>query len=260
MIKAGAIRADFAQQARGDFGTCSGQGTKEMVIRMLGKELFDLGAVGFDLVLEHAQHPGARQNQPALGAGEHLAGDELAGPRENLQALGIGLRSGQLVAVQELFPFAFACSAQDLRAGEGFQKGPSRRQRPVLKGFQGGRIVFLQSTLELIDQGSAFLDQGHFVAAKQPQLGDQRVLFGECFPALPIDAQGIGQTPGVEPVGLAPTGGFARAVSLTAHRRNRIEAHATFQQLLDNHALAGLHTDRYSRAQRGDLLAPALPA
>ena len=119
MIKAGAIRADFAQQARGDFGTCSGQGTKEMVIRMLGKRLFDLGAVGFDLVLE---------------------------------------------------------------------------------------LVFLQSTLELIDQGSAFLDQGHVVAAKQPQLGDQRVLFGECFPALPIDAQGIGQTPGVEPVGLAPLG------------------------------------------------------
>jgi hypothetical protein len=30
--------------------------------------------------------------------------------------------------------------------------------------------------------------------------------------------------------------------------------------MLDHQALAGLHTDRYSRAQRGDLLAPALPA
>ena len=77
-IKALAIRADFAQQARGDLGTRSGQGIKEIVIGLLGKELLDLGAVALNLVLEHAQHPRAGQREWALGAGEHFARDELA--------------------------------------------------------------------------------------------------------------------------------------------------------------------------------------
>ena len=60
IIKAGAIGADFAQQAWGDRWTGSGQRTKEMVIGMLRKELLDVGAVGLDLALVHA---------PATGCG-----------------------------------------------------------------------------------------------------------------------------------------------------------------------------------------------
>lgn len=136
-IKALAVRADFAKQARGDFGTRSGQRTKEIVIGMLGKELLDLGAVGLNLVVKDAQHPRAGQRQSALGAGEHFARDELARPRENFHAFGIGLRPDKLMAVEELFPFAFPGRGERLRGGEGFDKSPGARQRPVLKGFEG---------------------------------------------------------------------------------------------------------------------------
>jgi hypothetical protein len=102
----------------------------------------------------------------------------------------------------------------------------------------------LQSALELIDQGGAFFDQGHLVAAKQPQLGNERILFGQGFPIVAIEAQGIGQTPGIEPIGLGPTGRFALPIRFAAHRGNRIEAHSAFQQLFDNHALAGLYAHR----------------
>ena len=113
--------------------------------------------------------------------------------------------------------------------GKSFHKGPSGRQRPVLKGFQSRRIVFLQSALELVDQGGALLDQGDFVAAKQPQLGNQGIFFGQSFPTVAIEAQGIRQTPGIEPIALGPTGRFALPVSFAAHRGNRIEAHPAFQ-------------------------------
>jgi hypothetical protein len=55
-----------------------------MMIGMLGKELLDLGTVSFNLALEHAQHPSAGERQTTLGAGEHLSGDKLVGPREDL--------------------------------------------------------------------------------------------------------------------------------------------------------------------------------
>ena len=122
---------------------------------MLGKELLDFGAVGLELMRKHAQHPRAGERQPALGAGEHFPRDKLAGPGEDLQAFGIGLRPRQLVAVKELFPFTFACRRQRLRAWKGFQEGPGCRQRPVLEGFEGRRIVFLERTLELVDQSGA---------------------------------------------------------------------------------------------------------
>ena len=102
-------------------------------------------------------------------------------------------------------------------------------------------------------------DQGHLVAAEQPQLGHQRVFLGQSSPAVAIDAQGIGQTPGIQMVALAATGHFALAVSLTADRRNRVEAHSTFEQLFDDDALAG-STQTATAPQGGDLLAPALPA
>ena len=95
-----------------------------MVIGMLGKELLDLGAVGLELMLEHAQHPRAGERQSALGAGEHFARDELAGPGEDLQAFGVGLRPRQLVAVEELFPFAFAGRPERLQGWERLLKRP----------------------------------------------------------------------------------------------------------------------------------------
>ena len=128
------------------------------------------------------------------------------------------------------------------------------------KASQGRRIVFLERTLELVDQSGAFLDQGHLVAAQQPQLGNERVFLGQSSPAVAIDAQGIGQTPGIQMVALAATGHFALAVSLTTYRRNRVEAHSTFEQLFDDDALAGFHADGHGAPQGDDLFAPTLPA
>jgi hypothetical protein len=166
-----------------------------------------------------------------------------------------------LCPLEELFPFALTGRRQRRWGWEDFDKGPSRWQRPVLKGFEGRRIVFLQSALELIEEHSAFFDQGDLIAAKQPQLSNERILFGESFPSVPIEPKGIRQTPGIQPIGLRPTGRFALPVGFAAHRGNRIEAHSAFQQLLDHQALAGLHTHReVIRPQRGHLFAPALPA
>jgi hypothetical protein len=75
-----------------------------------------------------------------------------------------------------------------------------------------------------------------------------------------VDAQSIGQTPGIPPVGLVAAGDFAFAVTLGAGRRDRINGHPALQQLLDDHALAGLHGGGQARAEGGNLLAPALPA
>ena len=97
---------------------------------MLGKELLDLGAVGVQLTLQGAQHPGAGQGQPAFGPRQGLAGDELAGPGEDLQTLLIGLGPGQPMGVQELLPLAPASLLQELRRGEPFDKGPGAGQRP----------------------------------------------------------------------------------------------------------------------------------
>jgi hypothetical protein len=190
--------------------------------------------------LEHPQHPDAGERQSTLAAGECLPGGQLAAPLKDLQTLGIGLRPRQLVRVEELFPFAFPGPRQRRRGGEDFDKGPSRWQRPVLKGFQGCRTVFLQRALELIDQSGAFFDQGDLVAAKQPQLGNERILFGESFPTVAVHAQGVGQTPGIEPIALRPSGRFALPVGFAAHRGNRIEA----TPLSSHQALAGLHTYR----------------
>lgn len=56
LIKAGAVGANFTQQAWGDLRTGSRQRTEELVIGVFSEELLDLGTVGLDLGLEHPQH------------------------------------------------------------------------------------------------------------------------------------------------------------------------------------------------------------
>src|SRR6267142_4650630 len=151
------------------------------MIGMLRKELLNLGTVGVDLALEHAQHSHARQSQATLGAGKGLAGDEPGGMRKDFYPLLIGLRSRQVLSMEELLPLAFASRCQSLRGGEGFQEGPRAQHCPVFKGLQSRWVIFAQGALELIDERGALLDQGDLVAAEQAQLGQPKDLL---WPAL----------------------------------------------------------------------------
>jgi len=83
---------------------------------------------------------------------------------------------------------------------------PRARHRPVFKGLQSRWVIFAQGALELIDERGALLNKGDLVAAEQAQLGHQRIFFGQRFPAMAIDTQGIGKTPSVHMVGFVPLG------------------------------------------------------
>jgi hypothetical protein len=76
---------------------------------------------------------------PVVGPGP---GAELIGPAKDLQPSGGRVRPPQFVGVKELFPFAFPGLDQVLRRGEGGDELPAEGRRPVVKGFQRGRIVF----------------------------------------------------------------------------------------------------------------------
>ncbi len=56
------------------------------------------------------------------------------------------------MGMQELFPAAFARLNQGLRCGKGQDELPSEGIGPVVKGFQGRRVVFQQCLLELVDE------------------------------------------------------------------------------------------------------------
>ncbi len=108
--------------------------------------------------------------------------------------------------MQELLPLALARFGQHGRSREALDEPPGRGGRPILEGFQGNRIVFRQGFAQLIDQGCAFLKQGEFIAAQQTQLRHQRVHRLQLFPALPIDAQRIGKSPGIAKSVFTPLG------------------------------------------------------
>ena len=54
--------------------------------------------------------------------------------------------------------------------------------------------------------------QRDLVAAEQAQLGNQGIFFGQRFPAVAIDAQGIGEAPSVHMIGFVAAGNFALAI------------------------------------------------
>ena len=118
---------------------------------------------------------------------------------------------------------------QSLRCGEGFHEGPRARQCPVFKGLQSRWVIFAQGALELIDERGALFDQGDLVAAEQAQLGHQGIFFGQRFPAVAIEAQGIGEAPSVHMIGFVAAGNFALAIGFGARWRNRVNSDSAFQ-------------------------------
>ena len=114
---------------------------------MLCKELLNLGTVGVDLALEHAQHSHARQSQATLGTGKGLAGDEPGGMRKDFHPLFIGLGSRQVLSVEELLPLAFASRYQSLRTPDTVELGWTQRgeNEPEVgawkEGLRGGEFL-----------------------------------------------------------------------------------------------------------------------
>ena len=75
----------------------------------------------------------------------------------------------------------------------------------------------------------ALFDQRDLVAAEQAQLGHQGIFFGQRFPAVAIDAQGIGEAPSVHMIGFVAAGNFALAIGFGARWRNRVNRDSAFQ-------------------------------
>lgn len=104
------------------------------------------------------------------------------GEAEDDEALG----KIEPAAVQELFPLAFAGLFQRLGVGEGFDQSPCTGTDPVVKGFQGGGIIFVQGLLELVDEGWACFDGSDFVAAKMcssARIGSAAQRIRQAFPS-----------------------------------------------------------------------------
>src|SRR5690349_1895433 len=66
-VKPMAILPQFAQQPRRDFGASSRQRAEQLVVGVLGKQLFDLLAVILQLRLQYPQLFGTRHGQATLG-------------------------------------------------------------------------------------------------------------------------------------------------------------------------------------------------
>ena len=259
LVEALRVGGDFAQEARGQEARGAGQGAEEAAVGMLLEEFFDLGAVFVQLALEQAQQAGQADGQQAFGGGDRRGTAEGLGTGEGFQRFFRRIRTPEFVFVQELFPAAAFAFEQDLGSGKLDDELPGRRPCPILKGLQGGGVVFAQGLLELVDQGGRLLDQADLVAAQEAQLLGQRVQGLERFPLAAVQTQGIGHGPGVEAIDFVAAGGFAFAIALGGHGVDGIDGQVDLQELIDGRALVGFD-DNAQGGIGGDFLTEVLPA
>src|SRR5438034_8770170 len=232
--------SQFGQQPRCQFGPGPGQRAKQMVVRVLVEQSWDACTVVSQLLLQGLQQSGQTLDQQTLSSGDRLSTAKGRSPGENFHALRRGLWTPQFVAVKELLPFTLTGRRQRLGRGKGQHKGPSVRGGPVIESFQCRRVILLESGLELVDQGSALLNQCDFIPTESAQLARQGIQRRESAPALSVGAQRIGQTPSVVPIIVAAGGPFAFAVACSRLGHDRINHTASLEQLIDGGAGAGL--------------------
>jgi hypothetical protein len=224
---------------------------EDILIGMGGKEALDPGVILRDPGLERGEQAGAGDGEQALGA------RVVAAPATNSRALAKNSRRrAQISGRTSLWRWRnFSQRGRPAVARAcGVGKARTKAQAgvgPVLEGLKGTRAVLAEGALERIEEGGAFFDQRHFIAAEQPQLGDKRILRRERPPGVPIRAQGIRGTPGIGPVGLGPARLFALAVRFGADWGDGENRDPAGQQMLDDDALAGFHTDREGGAAKG---------
>src|SRR5947207_9990930 len=232
--------SQFGQQPRCQFGPGPGQRAKQIVVRVLVEQSWDACTVVSQLLLQGLQQSGQALDQQTLSSGDRLRTAKGRSPGENFHPLRRGLWTPQFVAVKELLPFTLTGRRQRLGRGKGQHKGPSVRGGPVIESFQCRRVILLESGLELVDQGSALLNQCDFIPTESAQLARQGIQRRESAPALSVGAQRIGQTPSVVPIILAAGGPFAFAVACSRLGHDRINPKASLEQLIDGGAGAGL--------------------
>jgi hypothetical protein len=243
VLEAIGVAADFAQQARGQRLGRAGQRAKEVMVGMLLEESFDLLAVEIQLELEGFEQPGQTNSQQALGRGHGRGAAEEAGVLEDFHSFGGRFRPPQFLGVEEFFPASLAGRGQFFRGGKLEDKGPAKRLRPVLEGLKSRRIILDQRLLELVDQGGALLDQTDLVPAQQLELLGQGVHRLKGFPVLAVQAQGLGQRPGIQTVGFVAAERFALAVAFGAERVDGVNAAVPLQELIHGGSLAGFDGD-----------------
>jgi hypothetical protein len=253
------IRADGRQEARGQDHFCAWQTAEEVVIGVMVEERLDLLAVFVELLLEGAQEFAQAYGQLALGLGDRSRGLELIGLGKEGQTFFGGFRAPEFVGVKELFPATLAGLNQRLRGGKADDEVPGERTGPIVKGLEGCGKILHQGLLKLVDQEGALLDQADFIMAQEAQLLGERIHGLESFPAVAVDAEGVGQAPGIEVIGLGAAGGLAFAITFRGHRIDRIEGIGALQELIDRGALVGF--DRHGQVgPGGGFLLKGVPA
>src|SRR6266700_3771427 len=205
--------AQARQQPRPQRLFSAGQGAKNVVIGMGGESLCNPAPIFLDLVLERFEHAHQALSQQAFGCKHRRTRVEGLALRPGGQPLRCGLGPPQLMAMQKFFPLPFAGGLQGAGSGKLFDPGPGEGLGPVLKAFQGQRIIVGQGRLELVDQGRALLDEADLVTTKQTQGAGGLVLGSQGSPSLTVGPQGIGQTPGIVAIGFGAAGHFAFAVT-----------------------------------------------
>jgi hypothetical protein len=70
----GAVAADLTEQARGEFGTGSGQRAEHAAVGMAGEERLDAAAIFFELYLQDSQLLDFGEQVELLGL-DHVSGD-----------------------------------------------------------------------------------------------------------------------------------------------------------------------------------------
>ena len=226
---------------------------------MLGKEGLDLATVFDELFFEDCKHFDEAQSQAALGVGHRFGAAELSGAFKSGDAPRLGLRPVEFVAMQEVFPFAFAGCGQGLRSGKAFDEFPGFGMGPVIECFQGGGIVLVERGLQCVDQFGPLGDELLLITAKQAEFFGERIVGQEWFPGRTVRPQSQAQRVCVQAVGLLAAGRFALTIRFGAAWIDWINGEAAFQELFDGQAAAGFDGHGQAR-ERLDLFAKKFPA
>ena len=161
--------------------------------------------------------------------------------------------------MEKFFPLSFTGLEQRFRRGKRDDKGPGKRDGPIVERLQSRRVIFVQRLAQLADKGGAIANQPDLVAAQQPQFFDPRILRRELLPLGAVETKGVGQAPSVHTVGLVPAGHFALSVGYGALRMHGEDAALQLHQFFNRRAALGFHRE-CQVWKRGDLLEKVRPA
>ncbi len=108
-IEAPPVVPQLTEQARPELATYAGQGSKHIVIGVIGKKLLNGCAILVRLFLQGAQRLDQRKGKPTLGSCDGLRSAQLRRSGKDRHAPLHVLRTlPKLVGMEELFPFPFA--------------------------------------------------------------------------------------------------------------------------------------------------------